>query len=207
MLTVYIPKFYKIDDMEKCFDFIEKYNFGIIISYYNKKPFITYLPFLLDRNNKILFAHLAKANDHSKYLDNSDVVVLFNGPHGYISPNFYINKNTVPTWNYTTVHIYGKASIINDPEFVNSQINELISVHESKYNISDPYTVDILDKEKLTNYLKRITCIKIKINSFEGKFKINQERPREERENVIQNLKNINNYELADFMSHSLNDT
>ncbi len=112
---MYTPPYYKNENVENVLDFVEKNSFGILISQSNSKLLATHIPLEFDKNENgqtILVGHISKANPQWKnFINDSNVLAIFNGPHSYISSSWYDHEN-VPTWNYIAVHIYGKVKII-----------------------------------------------------------------------------------------------
>lgn len=113
---MYIPKNLTLTDLNIIKDFITEHSFGVLIS---PDLTATHLPFMYenDGNNLgCLFGHFAKANTHWQLADKQRVLVIFSGPHAYISPNWYNSKPAVPTWNYAAVHCYGVLTLLDDDE-------------------------------------------------------------------------------------------
>jgi transcriptional regulator len=115
---MYIPKHYTEDDQNKLVEFIQANSFGALISA-NEKIRGTHLPFTISKINEriILTSHMARANPQWKEFDSSkELLVIFQGPHAYISPSFYEKEQNVPTWNYVAVHAYGNPRILISEE-------------------------------------------------------------------------------------------
>src|SRR5258706_13731983 len=112
---MYIPRRYDEKDKEKIYSFIKENSFGILISIKDGLPIGTHIPLLLEKNEAgkdILMGHISKGNEQKYTLtDGARVLVIFPGPHAYISPRWYTQIN-VPTWNYISVHVYGTVKIV-----------------------------------------------------------------------------------------------
>jgi transcriptional regulator len=104
---MYIPRAFREDDSSKLHTFMREYNFATFITLHDGVPFATHLPFLLDAErgpNGTLLAHMARANPQWQVFKSSqEVLVIFQGPHAYISPSWYEVELSVPTWNYAVV--------------------------------------------------------------------------------------------------------
>lgn len=201
---MYTPKQYKLDDQQKILSFIKKYNFASLISTNDNKPFCTHLPFLLNTEQNCLFGHMAAQNPQCDLLvQNQDVLVIFNGPHAYISPEWYTSARKVPTWNYLAIHVYGKLEFITD----NNEVEQILKI-----------TTEVSEKENGTNWqydsippalknplLTGIKAFKIKIESIEAKAKMNQKNTKEDIQGVISGLQERGHSELASLMSEILN--
>ena len=111
---MYIPAHFAETDRTKLFDFIERHSFGLLVSQLNGEPYATHLPLLLDRHSGpwgTIVGHMARANPHWQTTDRQALVV-FSGPHVYVSPTWYEAENVVPTWNYVAVHAYGAFQLV-----------------------------------------------------------------------------------------------
>ncbi|WKB35742.1 FMN-binding negative transcriptional regulator [Terrilactibacillus sp. S3-3] len=108
---MYIPKAFQETDQQKIKDFIRHNSFGILFSQNWVHPQATHLPLVFDRDD--LVGHFAKANPHWRSLDGREALIVFSGPHSYISSSWY-GEEGVPTWNYMTVHVCGTCRIITD---------------------------------------------------------------------------------------------
>ncbi len=186
---MFTPSSFKEENPSILFELIRNYNFGVLFSQHQQDPDATHLPFLLDTTKGekgTLIAHFAKANKHWQKLDaNKEVLCVFQGPHTYISPSWYKNRETVPTWNYATVHAYGKPKVIHEPEELREMVTNLTHYHESQLpsDWSLKESASIFEKE-----LKAIVGLEIEISKLEGKFKFNQNRSKEDQEGVIEHL-------------------
>src|SRR5258707_9000123 len=112
-VSMYIPKSFAESDVTTLYKFIRNNNFAALIIQYQERLVATHLPFLIDTERGVLKAHLARANDQWQAFDGREALVMFHGPHAYISPTWYETHPSVPTWNYTVVHVYGVPHIID----------------------------------------------------------------------------------------------
>ena len=108
---MYIPKLFAQQNETEIVQFIEHNNFGILINQVDQRPWATHIPFIYSKSQKgkhQITGHISKANKQWESFENEEeVLVVFSGPHAYISSSWYDHEN-VPTWNYTAVHVYGK---------------------------------------------------------------------------------------------------
>ncbi|HSG50220.1 MAG TPA: FMN-binding negative transcriptional regulator, partial [Longimicrobiales bacterium] len=164
-------------------------NFGILFSAGPDGPVATHLPFSLDAErgeHGTLVAHMARANPHWKALaPDQEVLVVFAGPHAYISPTWYAEPVAVPTWNYAAVHVYGVPQLVEDMDVLRGQVEQLVHEHEAH---RDPAWDVAAAEPKLEGLLKAIVGFEIPIARVEGKMKFNQNRSREDREGVVRAL-------------------
>ncbi|MCA9018431.1 MAG: FMN-binding negative transcriptional regulator, partial [Planctomycetaceae bacterium] len=131
--------------------------------------------------------HFAKANPQSKTAQHEQVLAIFHGPHAYISPTWYEAANTVPTWNYQAVHVYGRYTAIDDPDELKAVIQQTVTFYEAP--AASPWSMQNADPTFIDQLLQGIVGFKIEIERIEGKFKLSQNHPVERREKVISVLK------------------
>jgi transcriptional regulator len=183
---MYIPKAFREDDLSAVHSLIREYSFATLITQHEGVPFATHLPFILDTErgpNGSLLAHMARANPQWHDFNSAqEVLVIFQGPHAYISPSWYEDELSVPTWNYAAVHAYGIPCLIEDGEELYQLLKTLIETHEAQFE--KPWPFQLPD-----DYLQKMMCgivgFGIEITRLEGKFKMSQNRTEAERENVI----------------------
>ena len=161
--------------------------FAILISSTDEGPFATHLPiFLSAEGDKVLLrGHVAKANPHWRHLEHNPMcMTIFHGPHAYVSASNYVTRENVPTWNYGAVHVYGNARTFSSPEELQGVLHQLIGTFEPAYadqwgSLSDSY------RARMLGY---IVGIEVAVTKIEAKFKLSQNRTREEQTNVIASL-------------------
>lgn len=186
---MYIPASNRISDKAMLHSFMRQYNFAVLMSTPSASgslPFATHLPFLLDETRGLhgtLLCHMARANPHWKMFDGtSPALVVFTGPHTYISPSWYVDQVTVPTWNYTAVHAYGVPQVIHEPAILRPIVDMLTDLHETAVGSTWDRSLAEVDMDA---DLKAIVGIEIPLTRLEGKFKLNQNRSEEDRRSVI----------------------
>lgn len=185
---MYIPGHFAVTDPEILWAFIESYSFGLLVSQVNEEPFATHLPFLLERSRSdkgALVGHIARTNPHWKDRTDQPALVVFSGPHSYISPTWYESDHVVPTWNYAAVHVYGRIQWIHEPEELLAIVRDSVQFYESGF--PQPWQ---LPEERvfLDRLLNQIVGFRLTIERVEGKFKMSQNHPVERREKVIKAL-------------------
>ena len=180
---MYTPKHFAETDVPTLHTFMQANSFALLVSSQDDVPTATHLPFMLDAERGewgTLIAHFAKANPHWQMLTpETEVLVVFQGPHSYISSSWYTPPTVVPTWNYTAVHATGKPRLIHEPDQLKAIVTALVRQHDPD-----------LDVEAAFPYpsLQAIVGIEIEIDRLEGKFKMNQNKTRATREAVIERL-------------------
>jgi transcriptional regulator len=182
---LYIPKAFDVDDLDVATSFMQEHNFATLITQSPTGLDASHLPFVVQRESEglpVLFAHLARANSQWQSLEGgSEVLVVFQGPHAYVSPSLYETHPSVPTWNYQAVHATGMARLIEDPEGIREHVMALVEQQEA--GSQAPWYPE-LPEDFLQSMLRQIVAIRIDITRIEAKFKLSQNRPRKDRENV-----------------------
>ena len=183
---MYIPKAFREDDIKTLHTFMREYSFATLVTQQEGVPFASHLPFLLDAEqgpNGTLLAHVARANPQWRTLDSTqEVLVIFQGPHAYISPSWYEVELSVPTWNYAAVHAYGLPHLVEEQAALYDLLKALIQTHEARFEKPWPFQ---LSAEYLQKMMQGIVGFEIHITRLEGKFKLSQNRIASEREKVI----------------------
>jgi transcriptional regulator len=178
---MYIPSHFRESDERVLAEFIDAYSFGTLVTVERGVPFASHLPFLHDRENRTLHAHVARGNPQWQHIAaNADVLVMFQGPHGYVSPTWYA-KPGVPTWNYTAVHVYGRARVLDDAAATGRHVERLAARFER--GSAAPWVPSYDPK-----MLKGIVGVEIRITEIQGKFKVSQNRSAEDRARVAARL-------------------
>ena len=188
---MYIPEIYKNENQEEIQNFLHQNGFAILVNQTNGKLWATHIPLVLETNEKgkqILVGHLSKLNPQGEsFKTNDDVLAIFSGAHTYISSSWYDHEN-VPTWNYLAVHVYGKVTILNYEETVNS-LKKLVD----KYEVISENPVRVEDlSEKTMREARGIIGFTIEINSIEAMKKLSQNRDDKNYQNIIQELEKTN---------------
>jgi len=161
--------------------------FAILISTTDAGPFATHLPLFVREaeGNVVLRGHVAKANPHWRYLEQQpQCLAIFHGPHSYISPSNYTARESVPTWNYAAAHLYGNARLFSSPQDLHAMLHELMETFEPAYRRQ----WEELSQKYRENMLRQIVGFEIVVTKIEGKFKLSQNRTREDQANVIASL-------------------
>jgi transcriptional regulator len=174
---MYTPETFKIDDRATIVSFIKRHSFATIITHDGSIPHATHMPVLLDESagtQGVLYSHIARANPQWRHFENGeDVLVMFQGPHAYVSPAWYGNHPSVPTWNYTAVHVYGRPRVISDSDRFAKMLEDLVEHYESS-------RVDRWDGKIPVEYrdqmMKAIVGLEIELTRVEAKYKLSQNR-------------------------------
>ena len=183
---MYTPKYFQHTDTVAIQDFIREHGFGILISQKDGNLMATHIPLELSEDGNKLTGHISKANPQWKsFTESGEVLVIFNGPHTYISSSWYNHKN-VPTWNYMAVHAYGTIRTI-EGEALFQSLAHLMNKYER--DSMHPVTVESLSAEYITKAMQGVVGFEIVITKLEATHKLSQNRDRESYDNIIHELK------------------
>jgi transcriptional regulator len=175
---MYSPEAFKVEDRATLHDFLRQHNFATLVTQHGGGLQATHVPLVLKEEvgeQGALQGHLARANQQWRDLAlGNEVLVIFTGPHAYISPAWYQTSPAVPTWNYTAVHVYGLPRLVEDSGEYAAMLHELVEVHERDRpdRWSGEMPVEFRDR-----LMKGIVGFEIAITRIEGKFKLSQNRP------------------------------
>ena len=184
---VYLPPAFTETRREALVEHVERHDFGLLVSHGSGGLTVSQIPFLLTRRGDqlVLQGHLARPNPQVADLDSAgEVLVVFAGPHAYISPSWYRAGPAVPTWNYAAVHAYGRGRAIADEAWLRDLLRRLTERHEAR-EPGPPWRMDDLPEDYLDAMLKGIVGIEISVSRLEGKFKLSQNRPAADRPRII----------------------
>lgn len=184
---MYIPEHFRVRDHADAMAFMRANPFTILVSNTAEGPFATHVPVVIREQGDrlILRGHVAKANPHWRYLESeAQSLVIFHGPHAYISPSNYDTREVVPTWNYAAVHVYGKARIYSAHEELLGMLDDLIPTFEAAYQ----QQWDSLSEAYRTRMLSHIVGFEVAVTAVEAKFKMSQNRTPHEQQTIIDAL-------------------
>jgi transcriptional regulator len=184
---VYAPPFSVENDTSQLHEFMRRNSFGLLTTQANGRLVASHLPLLLEPDASPqghLIGHMARANPQWRQVD-GEVLVVFSGPHAYISPAWYEAEGTVPTWNYVAVHAYGTLQIIQERGALLEILRKSVQIYEGAR--AKPWSFDESGPH-IEALLKAIVGFRIEIKSLEGKWKLSQNQPEERRRRVIRAL-------------------
>lgn len=191
---MYLPNTFREDDLQTLHAMIRAHPLATLITAGSGGLLANLVPFTLidGGENGILRAHIAKANDQVSALSSgAETLVVFQGPEAYITPSWYVSKlehgRVVPTWNYAVVQVSGTPHVIDDPDWLLAQINQLTTLQEGKR--SDPWSVTDAPESYISGQIKAIIGIEIPVSTIMGKWKVSQNRSAADRLGVEEGLR------------------
>jgi transcriptional regulator len=179
-MTLYVPPLFLPEDTAAMLELVEAHAFGTLVSAGPGGLQVSHIPFLLDREGDgaiRLLGHVAVANPHAQLLPQAtQVLAIFQGPHGYVSPGWYAQHPAVPTWNYAVVHAHCKVRMMDEAE-----LHDLLVRLSNKYEDGrpKPWRAAELPAPFVSSLLPAITGFELTVERLEGKFKLSQNRPAE----------------------------
>lgn len=204
---MFVPPAFSESNLSKLHQFIVQNSFGVIVSQVDSLPFATHIPILLreaEGQYGTLVGHFARANPQWQQIAGQTAMVIFAGPHVYVSPTWYEAKHVVPTWNYTAVHAYGRVEVIEGGESLLDILKDSVQVYEQ--GMPQPWMLEETGTF-VERMMEQIVGFRMKIEKMEGKFKLSQNHPIERRHKVIRALEHQgdeNSLAVAKLMRHTL---
>jgi len=199
-MTLYVPPHFRVDNREQLLEFVERNAFGTLVSSGAGGLHVSHIPFVVERDADgaiRLLGHVARANPHWQALEAADhVIAIFNGPHAYVSPTWYQQHPSVPTWNYAVVHAHGKARLHDEFE-LRDLVGRLAAIYEA--GRPAPWRIGDQPPDYIAKMLTAIVGFTLTVEKLEGKFKLSQNRP-VEVERVIAALETEGEGEVAALM-------
>ena len=189
---MYQPPAFREDRIEVQHALIRAHPLGLLVTAGPAGLLANFFPFLLDAEDGsgkgTLRLHIARANPQWRELEAIEqCLVVFQGPQDYVTPSWYATKRetgkVVPTWNYATVHVWGRPRIIHDDAWLRRQIEDLTASRENLRPA--PWKVDDAPSDFIAAQMRAIVGVEIPIGRIEGKWKMSQNRPEGDREGVI----------------------
>lgn len=196
------PKSFQLKENQQILDIIRNNSLATIVSVSSSGLVANHIPMIVVQRNDQYFlqGHVAKPNNIWKdHDDNTDVLVIFNGPDAYISPNWYPSKKVdhkeVPTWNYVTAHVSGSMQFFQDKEWLKQHLTQLVEINEKSQ--PEPWKLSDAPEDYIDKMLNVIVGIEIEIKTLTGKSKMSQNHPEQNRLGVIEGLKSQDKANVA----------
>jgi len=189
---MYIPSHFQENSWPEIRKVIDDHSFATVISCNAGVPVATHVPVRLVElasGKFVVQGHLARANPQWRVLENeAKTLVIFSGPHSYISPRWYKHVN-VPTWNYIAVHVYGKPRLVADADELRELLKGLVNRYEGHVEAERRYTIEGLPPNYLEAQMRGIVGFEVSVDEVQASFKLSQNRTQEDHDNVIIELR------------------
>jgi transcriptional regulator len=177
---VYSPPYNRVEDRAELMEFMRANNFPLLVTGTGGALQASHLPVLVSefQNQLILDMHMARSNPQWKEFFDDEVMVVFSGPHAYISPRWYAEKERVPTWNYAAVHAYGAPRMVSDKQAKCDSQRRLIESLDPQWLPKH----DALGAKYVDMMIEGIVNFTIPVSRLETRWKLSQNRGRQEQE-------------------------
>jgi transcriptional regulator len=191
---MYLPAHFREDRLPVLHDLIRTHGFATLVALGAEGLVANHIPLLLDAAGGALGTlrgHVARANPlWQTFRPEVEALAIFHGPHAYISPSLYPAKQetgkVVPTWNYAVVHAYGPLRPVEDAAWLRRLVEDLTRRHEA--GRANPWQVSDAPEPYIGQMLKAIVGLEIPVARLEGKWKVSQNRPPQDRAAVAADL-------------------
>lgn len=189
---MYTPMHFRMDDHDDMRALMRAYDFALLLVPGETDLAATHIPLKLDDERQMLVGHVARANPIAKAIaEGKQAMAIFTGPHAYVSPTWYSDpSNNVPTWNYISVHVFGKFNALYGEEAERSLSNQ-VADFESAWRITD------IEEKKRAKLEAAIQPFEMEIERIEGKAKLSQNKAIEERMRIAEALNDRGEHAIA----------
>lgn len=194
---MHIIKYFREENRDKILDYLRQNDFATLVAYDGQKPVASHLLMEIVQEGEHLRinGHMSRANPLWKMFEkNPEVLVIFQGPHTYISPTWYNHVN-VPTWNYQSVHVYGKPGMVTDKAETYGILKRLIDRYETRTS----YKLETLPQDFVEKEMRGVAAFQIEVTRIEANYKLSQNRDDESYQNIVDHLE-----QREDDDSHSI---
>jgi transcriptional regulator len=192
---MYLPSHFREERVDVVHQLIREHPLGALVTLGAEGLNANHIPFLIDPEPApfgTLRAHVARANPvWREFSRETETLVLFQGPHVYVTPSWYATKRetgkVVPTYNYLVVHAYGPLRAIEDTDWLRSFVGRLTNRFEAARE--EPWKITDAPADYIEKQLRAIVGIEIPVTRLLGKWKVSQNRPAADREGVARGLR------------------
>jgi transcriptional regulator len=204
---MYVPPHFKEDRVEVLHETIRRCGIGTLVTFERGEMIASHVPMLIDPDPApygTLIGHVSRGNPQGRAVEAAvETLAIFLGAEAYVTPSWYATKRetgkVVPTWNYVAVHAYGPVRFFSDKERLLDIVRRLTATHEA--GRADPWAVSDAPADFVDGLLKGIVGFELPIRRLEGKWKMSQNRPAEDRAGVVAGLRADGKSEVADIVA------
>lgn len=192
---MYVPRLYRPEERAELVDFLRRNNFAALVSRDTERLVATHAPVEIEETDEALtiYGHFARANPQWRSFGTQEVLLIFQGPHTYISPRWYGHVN-VPTWNYQIAHVYGTVRELHG-EALRGLLSRLVGQHEG----GSHYRLETLPEDFIQREMQAVFGFALTVTRLEGSYKLSQNRNAEDHASIVAHLE-----QRADEASHAV---
>jgi transcriptional regulator len=190
---MYQPDDFRVEDIPEMHALMRARPFAALVSAGSAGLYASHLPTVLKGDGPfgVIECHLARANLHWRDLAEGDeALMIFQGPEGYITPNWYPSKalhgKVVPTWNFAVVHAFGRPEVMEEKDWLYCHVTELSAQQER--NEAKPWAPSDAPDAHIEGMLRGIVGFRFAITRLKGKWKMSQNREVQDRLGVVKGL-------------------
>jgi len=193
---MYAPSYNRIEDRAELIAFMRQHNFPVLVTGLGGSLHASHLPAMVQEEGGeiVIDMHMAHANAQWREFFDEDVMVVFSGPHAYVSPRWYEDTERVPTWNYAAVHAYGIPALITDKAAKHASQRRLVAAMDPQWLPK----FDALSDKYVSGMLEGIVNFQIPVTRIETRWKLSQNRGRREMELIAAALEKGGESALAE---------
>lgn len=188
---------YRNDDRALHEALIQEVGFGMVFAQTSDGPRVAHTPILSSGDGAVQF-HLARGNALTRYLPGQEALVVINGPDAYVTPRWYADTNTVPTWDYVALELQGPVRKMAE-EGLLAMLDALAERHEGRIP-GEPWTRAAVDREKIAGLLRGIVGFEMEVRAWRPTFKLSQNKPAGDRATIADALEAHGSPALASLM-------
>lgn len=179
---MYSPPYNRLEDRAELLAFLRANNFALLVTGTGGELHASHLPVVVEERGPdlVLVMHMAKANAQWQEFLDDDVMVVFSGPHAYVSPRWYAEKERVPTWNYAAVHAYGRVKVVDERAAKYEAQEKLVLQHDPQWEPG----FRALSQKYMDGMLGAIVNFEVAVTRLETRWKLSQNRGRDEMERI-----------------------
>ena len=183
---MYSPPYNRVEDRREWVDFMRANSFALVVTATGGAPKASHLPVTVadGAGGLVIHSHMAKANPQWQEFFEDEVLVVFSGPHAYVSPRWYEAVERVPTWNYAAVHAYGKVRVTTDKAVKHASQRRLVAELDPEWLPK----FDALGADYIERMLDGIVTFDVEVTRMETRWKLSQNRGRREQELIAAEL-------------------
>ena len=185
------------ESRERCESLIDTVGFGMVFAATPAGPKVAHTPLLSNGDGTVQF-HLARSNALARHLEGETALIVVNGPDAYVSPRWYANRDTVPTWNYVTLELEGRVRQMDDAG-LEAFLHAAIAKHETRLE-GEAWQAEESSDTVWSGLFRGIIGFEMEVQAWRPTFKLSQNKPAEERAAIASGLDAAGAGALADLM-------